>query len=68
MHEHMGTILGLRRGSRRQNHSRNGADADAATGPQSQMPGIVGDCDKYYLVKWGDSCYTLETAQKVILA
>jgi hypothetical protein len=38
------------------------------TGPQPQMPGIVGDCDKYYLVKSGDSCYTLETAQKVTLA
>ncbi|KAL8746230.1 MAG: hypothetical protein Q9190_001717 [Brigantiaea leucoxantha] len=38
------------------------------TGPQPQQPGIVSNCNKYYLVKSGDSCYTIEQAQKVTAA
>ncbi|KAI4089539.1 MAG: hypothetical protein LQ339_008532 [Xanthoria mediterranea] len=34
-------------------------------GPQSQQPGIVGNCYRYYKVASGDSCYTIEQAQKV---
>ncbi|KAI4204249.1 MAG: hypothetical protein LQ350_001229 [Teloschistes chrysophthalmus] len=37
-------------------------------GPQPQQPGIVSNCSKYYLVKSGDSCYTIEQAQKVTAA
>ncbi|KAL9589672.1 MAG: hypothetical protein Q9203_001545 [Teloschistes exilis] len=37
-------------------------------GPQPQQPGIVSNCNKYYLVKSGDSCYTIEQAQKVTAA
>jgi LysM repeat protein len=38
------------------------------TGPQPQMPGIVSNCNKYYMVRSGDSCYTIELAQGVTLA
>ncbi|KAI4193919.1 MAG: hypothetical protein LQ350_008079 [Teloschistes chrysophthalmus] len=34
-------------------------------GPQPQQPGIVSNCNKYYLVKSGDSCYTIEQSQSV---
>ncbi|KAL8833430.1 MAG: hypothetical protein Q9170_004273 [Blastenia crenularia] len=37
-------------------------------GPQPQQPGIVSNCNKYYLVKSGDSCYTIEQAQAVTAA
>ena len=37
-------------------------------GPQPQQPGIVSNCNKYYLVKSGDSCYTIEQAQHVSAA
>ena len=37
-------------------------------GPQPQQPGIVSNCNKYYLVKSGDSCYTIEQAQSVSAA
>ncbi len=35
------------------------------TGPQPQQPGIVSNCNKYYLVKSGDSCYTIQQTQAV---
>ncbi|KAI4213784.1 MAG: hypothetical protein LQ349_009258 [Xanthoria aureola] len=34
-------------------------------GPQPQQPGIVGNCNRYYKVVRGDSCYTIEQAQQV---
>ncbi|KAI4125114.1 MAG: hypothetical protein LQ338_004442 [Usnochroma carphineum] len=37
-------------------------------GPQPQQPGIISNCSKFYLVKSGDSCYTIEQAQKVSAA
>lgn len=40
----------------------------AATGPQPQMPGIVTNCKKFYKVKSGDSCYTINTAAGITLA
>ncbi|WEW59001.1 hypothetical protein PRK78_004469 [Emydomyces testavorans] len=38
------------------------------TGPQPQMPGIVENCKKFYLVKSGDSCYTIGMATGVSLS
>jgi hypothetical protein len=32
------------------------------------MPGIVSNCNKWYLVQSGDSCYTIEQATGVTLA
>ncbi|GIJ90277.1 hypothetical protein Asppvi_009231 [Aspergillus pseudoviridinutans] len=32
------------------------------TGPEPQMPGIVSNCAKFYQVKSGDTCYTMEIA------
>lgn len=37
-------------------------------GPQPQQPGIVANCNKWYLVKSGDSCFTIEQAQAVSAA
>ncbi|KAL8758634.1 MAG: hypothetical protein Q9184_003869 [Pyrenodesmia sp. 2 TL-2023] len=34
-------------------------------GPQPQQPGIVANCNKYYLVNSGDSCYTIQQTQMV---
>ncbi|KAL8707967.1 MAG: hypothetical protein Q9220_007110 [cf. Caloplaca sp. 1 TL-2023] len=34
-------------------------------GPQPQQPGIVADCNKYYLVKSGDSCYSIQQSQRI---
>ncbi|KAL8913520.1 MAG: hypothetical protein Q9171_001708 [Xanthocarpia ochracea] len=37
-------------------------------GPQPQQPGIVANCNKFYLVKSGDSCYTIQQAQSITAA
>ncbi|KAL8996011.1 MAG: hypothetical protein Q9169_004392, partial [Polycauliona sp. 2 TL-2023] len=37
-------------------------------GPQPQQPGIVSNCNKYYKVVGGDSCYTIQQAQKITAA
>ncbi|KAM5435812.1 hypothetical protein MferCBS31731_006069 [Microsporum ferrugineum] len=36
-------------------------------GPQPQMPGIVDNCEKFYLIKDGDSCYTINQATSTTL-
>nr|POE90692.1 lysm domain-containing protein [Quercus suber] len=36
-----------------------------AKGPQPQQPGIVNNCNKYYKVRSGDSCYTIEQSKGV---
>ncbi|KAF7588640.1 hypothetical protein BBP40_005422 [Aspergillus hancockii] len=35
--------------------------------PEPQMPGIVKECKKYYKVKPGDSCYSIDTATGITL-
>ncbi|CAG8216585.1 unnamed protein product [Penicillium nalgiovense] len=39
-----------------------------STGPEPQMPGIVGTCKTYYKVKSGDSCYSINLAAGITLA
>ncbi|RMZ44111.1 hypothetical protein AFCA_012912 [Aspergillus flavus] len=36
--------------------------------PEPRMPGIVSNCKKYYLVKKGDDCYSIDTAAGITLA
>jgi len=38
------------------------------TGPQPQMPSIVPNCNKYYLVGTDDNCSTIEPEEGVTLA
>ncbi|OIW30767.1 putative LysM domain protein [Coniochaeta ligniaria NRRL 30616] len=38
------------------------------TGPSPQMPSITSSCHKYYQVKSGDSCYTIEQTNSITLA
>lgn len=37
-------------------------------GPQPQQPGIVSNCNKYYKVVSGDSCYTIQQLQAITVA
>ncbi|KAL8942164.1 MAG: hypothetical protein Q9216_001811 [Gyalolechia sp. 2 TL-2023] len=37
-------------------------------GPQPQQPGIVSNCNKFYLVRTGDDCYKIEQSQRVTAA
>jgi hypothetical protein len=63
----VGPVLGLRRCAGAKTTAPAPAPMPTPTGPQPKMPSIAGDCNKYYLVKSGDSCYTIEAAQKVTL-
>ncbi|KAG2016846.1 hypothetical protein GB937_006048 [Aspergillus fischeri] len=38
------------------------------TGPEPQMPGIVSNCAKFYQVKSGDSCWSIDNAAGITLA
>ncbi|KAE8372458.1 hypothetical protein BDV26DRAFT_274079 [Aspergillus bertholletiae] len=38
------------------------------TNPEPQMPGIISTCKKFYLVKSGDDCYSIDTAAGITLA
>ncbi|KAL8847058.1 MAG: hypothetical protein Q9221_007877 [Calogaya cf. arnoldii] len=37
-------------------------------GPQPQQPGIVSNCNRYYKVVSGDSCYTIQQSQAITVA
>ncbi|OGM49704.1 putative muramidase [Aspergillus bombycis] len=38
------------------------------TPPEPRMPGIVDNCKKFYLVKAGDDCYSIDTAAGITFA
>lgn len=50
--------------------STTSSKAPTATpnGPQPQQPGVVSNCNRWYLVKSGDSCYTIQQSQGVSVA
>lgn len=48
--------------------TRSATPSPTSSGPQPQQPGIVSSCNKYYLVKSGDSCNAIETSQGITAA
>ncbi|OCK94859.1 carbohydrate-binding module family 50 protein, partial [Cenococcum geophilum 1.58] len=48
--------------------TRSATPSPTSSSRQPQQPGIVSNCNKYYLIKSGDSCNAIERSQGITAA